>query len=408
MPSVAVWKRPAAHHLLNMPPPSPKRPARPAPQPRGFFRRYGLALFLLLVLAGGGAAYYFLFYDTVESAEVAAVQRGSALQGVYGTVDVEPVNEAIVRTRNFGMLSAVKFKAGDTVKTGEVLVETSDESVQRQVDGLNSALAQAKVRQALGPASAAALKNQEIEVEKLKKLLDANDISPVEYEKAQNLLTSLRDQVQKETLALNTDVENAERSRDAMNDQLGHDQITSPMDGVILDRYCNLGEYVPPQTQICRIGSAENQVVAQVNEEDVGYLAPGMKAKIRLYAHQDRDLVGTLKKILPQAENQVYRVLFSLDDPPAMLLPGMTGEMNIIIGERKNTLTIPSRAIRRGNMVLAVIDGRVREIHVRTGFHTLERTEILEGLDEGTEVILSNQDLYKPGVRVREVTDKQA
>jgi RND family efflux transporter MFP subunit len=387
---------------------SPRRPARPAPKPRGFFQRYWFWLFFLVVLGAGGAAYYFFFYDTVEEAEVAPVQRGSALQGVYGTVDVEPVTEAIVRTRNFGMLSAVKFKAGDNVRTGDVLVETSDESVQRQVDGLNSALAQAKVRQALGPASAEALKNQEIEVDKLKKLLDANDISPVEYEKAQNMLASLQEQVQKESLALNTDVENAERSRDAMNDQLGHDQITAPMDGVILDRYCNLGEYVPPQTQICRIGSAENQVVAQVNEEDVGYLEPGMKAKIRLYAHQDSDLVGTLKKILPQAENQVYRVLFSLDDPPDMLLPGMTGEMNIIIGERKNTLTIPSRAIRHGNVVLAVINGRVREMHVRTGFHTLERTEILEGLTEGTQVILSNQDLYKPGVRVREVTDKQA
>jgi multidrug efflux pump subunit AcrA (membrane-fusion protein) len=97
-----------------------------------------------------------------------------------------------------------------------------------------------------------------------------------------------------------------------------------------------------------------------------------------------------------------------LDNPPALLLPGMTGEMNIIIGERKNTLTVPSRAIRHGDLVLAVINGRVREVHVRTGFHTLERTEILDGLSEGTDVILSNQDLYKPGVRVREVTAKQA
>jgi RND family efflux transporter MFP subunit len=393
---------------MHQTPPSPRRPARLAPQRRGFLSRHWPTLLVLLALVVAGTVYYLFFFDTVDSAEVASVERGSALQGVYGTVDVEPVNEAIVRTRNFGMLSAVKFKVGDNVKTGDVLVETSDESVQRQVDGINSGLAQAKVRQAMGPASAETLKNQEIEVDKLKKLLDANDISPVEYEKAQNLLTSLRDQVQKETMALNTDVENAERSRDAINDQLGHDQITSPMDGVVLDRYCNLGEYVPPQTQICRIGSAENQVVAQVNEEDVGYLTPGMKAKIRLYAHQDSDLIGTLKKILPQAENQVYRVQFSLDDPPAMLLPGMTGEMNIIIGERKNTLTIPSRAIRHGNEVLAVINGRVQEIHVRTGFHTLERTEILEGLSEGTQVILSNQDLYKPGVRVREVTAKQA
>jgi RND family efflux transporter MFP subunit len=393
--------------MARLAPPS-GRASRVAPPPRrSFLRRFWPPLALAVILAAGGAIYYFFFYDTVDAAEVATVQRGTALQGVYGTVDVEPVNEVIVRTRNFGMLSAVNFKAGDVVKAGQVLVETSDTSVQRDVDSVNSALAQAKVRQALGPASNDALKNQEIEVDKLKKLLDANDISPVEYEKAQNSLASLRDEVQKETLGLNTDVENAERARDALNDQLGHDAITAPMDGVILDRYCNLGEYIPPQTQICRIGSAENQVVAQVNEEDVGYLTPGMKAKIRLYAHQDRDLIGTLTKILPQAENQVYQVIFSLDNPPALLLPGMTGEMNIIIGERKNTLTVPSRAIRHGNIVLAVDHGRVRQVTVKTGFHTLERTEILDGLDEGDQVILSNQDLYKPGVRVREVTEKQ-
>jgi len=374
---------------------------------RSFLQRYGAWLVVLLLLGGAGAVYYFQFYDAALPAEVAPVTRGTALQGVYGTVDVEPVNEVIVRTRNFGLLSKVNFKAGDSVKAGDVLVETSDESMQRSVDSANSALAQAKVRLALGPGSAEALKNQEIEVGKLKKLLDANDISPVEYEKAQNSLESLRDEVQKETLALNTDVENAQRARDAITDQLGHDAITAPMDGVILDRYCNLGEYVPPQTPICRIGSAENQVVAQVNEEDVGYLSPGMTAKIRLYAHQDRDLIGTLKKILPQAENQVYHVIFSLNSPPALLLPGMTGEMNIIIGERQNTLTVPSRAVRHGNVVLAVIDGRVREVHVQTGFRTLERTEIVDGLAEGTPVILSSQDLYKPGTRVHAVTEKQ-
>ena len=388
--------------------PPPARSSRAAPPPRrSFLRRHWYLVALLLLLAAGGAAYYFFIYDTVQAAEVATVQRGTALQGVYGTVDVEPVTEVIVRTRNFGMLSAVNFKAGDVVKSGQILIETSDTSVQRDIDSVNSNLAQAKVRLALGPSSANELKNEEIEVEKLKKLLDANDISPVEYEKAQNSLASMRDQVQKELLNLNNDVENAERSRDALNDQIGHDSIAAPMDGVILESYSHLGEFLPPQTQICRIGSAENQVVAQVNEEDVGYLSPGMKAKIRLYSQPDHDLVGTLKKILPQAENQVYRVNFSLDDPPALLLPGMTGDMNIIIGERQNTLTIPSRAIRHGNQVLQIVDGRVRAVTVHTGFHTLERTEIISGLSEGDKVILSNQDLYKPGVRVREVTEKQ-
>jgi HlyD family secretion protein len=387
------------------PPPSRRRAPRQLPPRRGFFARSWVFLLLLLILAAAAGTYYYFVYGSVASAEVALVTRGTALAGVYGTVNVEPVTQVIVRTRNFGLLSDIRVKEGDAVKNGQILAEMTDESLQRQLQSADAALAEARIRQTLGPASTAALKNQEIEVEKLKKLLDANNIAGVEYEKAQNELTQLREQNQNELISLNNDVETLGRSRDGIQDQLTQMQLTAPMDGIILDLYANLGEFVPPQTQFCRIGSAENDVVANVNEEDVGYLQPGMKAQIRLYAHQDKDLIGTLTKILPQAENQVYRVLFKLDNPPATLLPGMTGEMNVIIGVRTNTLTIPSRAVRHST-VLAVINGQVQEVHVTIGFHTLERTEILNGLDEGTAVILSNHDLYKPGVRVRELITK--
>lgn len=361
---------------------------------------------MLAVLAAAGIGYYYYTYASIAVAEVALVTRGTALSGVYGTVDVEPVTQVVVRTRNFGLISAIKVKEGDTVKENQVLAEMTDEDMRRQLDSIDSALAQAKIRQRLGPPSSAALKNQIIEVDKLKKLLDANNIAAVEYEKAQNELSRLKEQVQNETISLNNEVETIARSRAGLTDQFNQLQLVSPMDGVVLNVYSNLGEFVPPQTQVCRIGSAANQIVANVNEEDVGYLRPGMKAHIRLYAYQDQDLIGDLKEILPQAENQVYRVHFSLENPPPTLLPGMTGEMNVIIGERANTLTIPSRAIRKGSVVLVISNGRVSEVHIRTGFHTLEKTEILEGLDEGAMVILSNQDLYKPGVRVRELITK--
>ena len=87
----------------------------------------------------------------------------------------------------------------------------------------------------------------------------------------------------------------------------------------------------------------------------------------------------------------------------------MTGEMNIIIGERKNTRSpFPRAPSGTATRCWRRDHGRVRQVTVKTGFHTLERTEILDGLNEGDQVILSNQDLYKPGVRVREVTEKSA
>ena len=286
---------------MHQHPVSPRaRTARPLPPRRSFLARYWFLLLLILMLVAGGGAYYYFAYGTVASAEVAVVKRGTALAGVYGTVDVEPVTQVIVRTRNFGLISSIRVKEGDTVKNGEILADLTDDSIDRQLQSADAALADARMRQTLGPASTASLKNQEIEVEKLKKLLDANNIADVEYEKAVNELTQLREQNQNELLTLNNEVESLSRARDGIQDQINQMRLVSPMDGVVLTLYANLGEFVPPETQFCRIGSAENEVVANVNEEDVGYLAPGMKAKIRLYAHQDKDLVATLKKILPR------------------------------------------------------------------------------------------------------------
>src|SRR5262249_52029128 len=95
------------------------------------------------------------------------------------------------------------------------------------------------------------------------------------------------------------------------------------------------------------------------------------------------------------------RVLFTLDQPNGNLLPGMTGEMNIITGQRENALLVPSRAVRNQTQVLVVKDGRVEQREVKTGFRSIERAEILEGLEEGDLVILSDQDLFRPGTRVQ-------
>ncbi|MDX6765156.1 MAG: efflux RND transporter periplasmic adaptor subunit [Candidatus Methylacidiphilales bacterium] len=370
----------------------------------GNARRYQAGAAVILALAGLG---FFLYNrNSVEFAEIAVVRRGTAVAGVYGTVNVEPVNQLIVRTRQYGQVTQLNIKEGRKVKNGDVLAQISDDSFQRQFEANQSALDNAKARLKMGPASNAALRNKEIEVEKLKKLLDAGNIAPIEYEKAVNELTSLREIVQKEQMNLDMEVENLTRATDQTRSKLDQMQVISPLDGVVLNIYCHLGEFVPPQAELCRIGSSDNQIVAQINEEDVGYLRPGLKAKIRLYSHRDRDLTGVLKEILPQAENQSYRVVFSLEDPPDILLPGMTGEMNIIISEHNNVLTIPTRAIRKGNIVYRIKNGVVGQVVVKSGFRTMEKTEILQGLDEGDRVILSNHDLYPEGVRVRSVVVK--
>ncbi len=381
------------------------------PLPKRAMRRSFLArtwmwwLFLLLLLAGGGAYYYFN-YATIGSADVAYVKRGTAITSVYGTVNVDPVEQIIVRTRNYGQLTAWKVKSGDPVKKGQVLVGITDDSLQRQIDSAQSNVAQAKVRQSIGPGSAAALKNQQIEVDKITKLVEAGNLAQVELDKSKNVLTQLQEQVQNETIALQNDVDAQQRGLDGLQAQFKQNDIVSPLDGIVLNIYANAGEFLPQETQLCRIGSAANQIVANVNEEDIGDLKPGMKAQIRLYAYPDKNLTGTLLTIGSTPVNQAYPVSFSLDDSAPSLLPGMTGEMNVIIGEHKNALTLPTRALRHGSTVLTVVDHVVHQVQCHIGFRTLETSEVLDGLDEGTAVILQDQDHFKPGMYVRELNEK--
>ncbi len=393
--------------MSQSPPKTPSRPPPKRPTRRSFLARTWIWWLLLLLLLVGGGIYYYLVYATIASADVAYVKRGTAITSVYGTVNVDPVEQIIVRTRNYGQLTAWKVKAGDAVKKGQVLVGITDDNLQRQIDSAQSNIAQAKARQSLGPGSAAALKNQQIEVDKITKLVEAGNLAQVELDKSKNVLAQLQQQVQNETSGLQNDVDAQQRALENLQAQFKQNDLVSPLDGIVLNIYANAGEFLPQETQLCRIGSAANEIVANVNEEDIGDLKPGMKAQIRLYAYPDKNLTGTLLTIGSTPVNQAYPVSFSLDDSAPSLLPGMTGEMNVIIGEHKNALTIPTRALRHGNTVLTVVDHVVHKVDCHIGFRTLETSEVLDGLDEGTAVILQDQDRYKPGMYVRELNEKE-
>ena len=182
--------------------------------------------------------------------------------------------EVVVRTRNFGHALRPQLQGGRLwSRRGR---SWSRPPIPRcNATSTRSTPRSPKPRSARrsGPASADDLKNQEIEVDKLKKLLDANDISPVEYEKAQNLPRQparrgaegdARPQHRRrERRALARCAQRPARPR---RHRRAHGRASSSTATAIS------ANIVPPQTQICRIGSAENQVVAQVNEEDVGYL----------------------------------------------------------------------------------------------------------------------------------------
>ena len=76
--------------------------------------------------------------------------------------------------------------------------------------------------------------------------------------------------------------------------------------------------------------------------------------------------------------------------------------MNIILGRKDGALIIPARALLI-DQVLIVSSGVVEQRTVKVGFKSIEQCEILDGIKEGEEVIVSDQDSFQPGQRVRAV-----
>src|SRR6266550_6695128 len=175
-------------------------------------------------------------------------------------------------------------------------------------------------------------------------------------------------------------------------------EIRAPIDGLLTNIQTIDGELVRESNELFTVSSRKTYVRGEVNEEDVGEVKPGMKAKVQLYAYRTKQLTAQVSSIQPAAdpETQRYTIVLQLDHPPDNLMAGMTGEMNIITGTHENVLLVPTRSLLV-DQALIVKRAIVRPRTVKVGFRTLDFTEAVNGLTEGDHVVLFDQDKLRPG-----------
>jgi len=139
------------------------------------------------------------------------------------------------------------------------------------------------------------------------------------------------------------------------------------------------------------------QVDAYVDETDIGELKPALKTTLTVDAYPDREFPGQITKIASVAtvkDNVVtYKVTIGLDKYPlGMLKPQMTADVRIKLGAHQNVLLAPSEAIKQrrgGAQVVVMKDGKAEVTPVKTGIADEDSTEILEGLEEGDQLVLA-------------------
>jgi RND family efflux transporter MFP subunit len=320
-----------------------------------------MALLVVLVAAGATA-----WWRAAPEVTLAHPSRGSAVQAVYATGTVEPVQWAKVTPLVRGRIVELCKCEGEDVKRGDFLARLDTGEAEAEISELKARV------QYLAE-----------DVERYRALLARGTVSRQSFDRA----VSDHDQARAALAA-------ARERRDNLI-------LRAPMAGTVLRRDGEVGEVVDPGQVLFWVGQATPLwIVAEVDEEDIPVVAAGQKTLIKADAFPDRELTGTVGQITPKGDpvSKAYRVRIDLP-ADTLLLIGMTTEINIVAAEKADALLVPTTAVARG-AVFVVEDDRLSARPVTIGIRGDDRTEIESGLSGNERVVVGAAGL-EAGTRVR-------
>lgn len=323
-----------------------------------------LLLIPLLIAAGGGL---WAWQGRPPRLETAHAATGPAVEAVYATGSVEPVQWARVGPAIRARIVEVLVEEGERVAPGQPLARL-----------------EARTALALTEEAEARARFAEEELQRQRLLLDRQIAPRAQYERAESEARATR------ALA------------DAAIRRLEDYVVRAPADGIVLRRDVEPGQIADPMDALFWVGEDRPlRVTAEVDEEDIPRIETGQPVLLRADAFPGSVLDAEVAQITPKGDTvrKAYRVRLSLpEDTPLHI--GMTVEANIILRRTPDAVLVPPRAVRDGH-VWAIEEGRARRIGVRVGVQGAEAVEIREGLAAGQEVVLDPPASLREGQAVR-------
>ena len=189
----------------------------------------------------------------------------------------------------------------------------------------------------------------------------------------------------------------------------GRVTVTAPIGGIVWEIGARDGMAVMPGTNLVRIASlASVWVIAEIPEAQAGLVAAGARVEVRTATAPERVLAGTVQTLLPEvnAATRTVRARIELANPGGALKPGMFVTV-AFRGRSVPGVLVPSEAvIRTGTRDVVIVaggEGRYTPVEVKVGRESGDLTEIVGGLDAGTQVVASGQFLIDSEASLRGV-----
>ncbi len=358
------------------------------------------SLILIVAALTLGASYYFLKQPAPVSVTTYRAEKGQVNAIVANTRvgTVKACRRAFLAPAIGGEVARLLVKEGDIVSKGQLLMEVWNEDLKAQV---TLQQADIKVKQAAAKQACILAAGAERDARRLQELSKHGQIvSENEVDDAVTLSLAKKAQCQSAKAAIKLSYANVKVARAAVEKTT----VKAPFDGTVAEVNVELNEFVtpsPPGIQtlpaIDLLDVSCLTISAPIDEVDAPRIKLDMKACVLLDAFPEKRCSGKVTRIAPyvlekEKQARTVEVEVKLADPKELehLLPGYSADIEVIIDSRENTLRVPTEAVMENNRLLILSgDGLLEERHFKPGISNWNVTEVLSGVREGEQVVIS-------------------
>lgn len=312
---------------------------------------------------------------------------------ITATGTIEAVTSVTVGTQVSGIVNKLYVDYNSVVKKGQVIAELDKTNLISELNTAKANLASTESN----------LSYQSANMKRYQTLYKKGLVSADEYENALLAYRQAKEQVASSR-------ENVQRAQT----NLGYATITSPIDGTVISKSVEEGQTVAasfntPELFTIAKDLKNMQVIANVDEADIGGVAVGNRVNFTVDAYPDDTFEGVVKQVRLEATttNNVvtYEVVISAPNADLKLKPGLTANVTIFTKEQANILSVANKALRftptketvgkdmkivdcKGKNKVWTLNGNTLTAHsVNIGQSDAMHTQIISGIKAGQSVV---------------------
>jgi HlyD family secretion protein len=317
-----------------------------------------------IVIGAATLAWYFRGDAEAPAAgyqtQPASIGRIESVVNASGTIN--PVVTVEVGSEISGLISELHADFNSEVKAGDVIARIDDRTLRarlRQTEAdVASAHANREQQKANVNRAGVDVDLARTDVARHRELASRHLVSQSEIEQAEANIKIAEAQLevaQAQLAAANATVLQREAQLEQTKLDLDRTYIRSPVDGTVIDRQVDVGQTVAASLQaptLFQIAQdlTKMQIEADIDEADIGQIREGLSARFTVDAHPNRTFDGTVRQVRKAAtvtSNVVtYKVIIDAENPEQLLLPGMTANVDTVLGIKDGVLRVANSALR--------------------------------------------------------------